>query len=535
MRDKMKKYREFFRNHKKYGIIFSMFIIAFIGIILNLTIKGSILDSVFLILLGIQIRNSDRRYDQYKSQYNRTLGLLKKMKCMILEYDIKTRKVTTNALFEETFGNKITYDFFERIEEYKLIHPEFDFDGLVRELQYAIHNKVTTSFESIYCEDKLTYKMLSIVMMPILNEYGKVVNILGSVRENSAEHLELKEKVDMFNQIPGGTYRCYLRDPLHLDYVGQKFCKMLGYTVKEFENVIEKNYINIIVKEDQDIFRHFIREAAESPQVRTCQYRIICKDGKVLPVLDTMETIINDSGSMQGYSVVIDISEYVKRQNIVQQELKQLEQNLEMMRIKNSTSQMQPHFLYNALSSIREVILIDAQYASNMLYDFTVYLRACIQTMKNGDLISIQQEMENICAYVNIEKMRMGNRLNIIYDQKAEDFKIASLSIQPLVENAIRHGIYRRGKQGGTVRVTTESLFDCNMVTVEDDGVGFDYKKVRDEVARGERKSIGLDNVIFRLTKQLGANVVINSEIGVGTKVEIYIPRERKNNESSNT
>ena len=255
----------------------------------------------------------------------------------------------------------------------------------------------------------------------------------------------------------------------------------------------------------------------------------------MLPVLDTMETIINDSGSMQGYSVVIDISEYVKRQNIVQQELKQLEQNLEMMRIKNSTSQMQPHFLYNALSSIREVILIDAQYASNLIYDFTVYLRACIQTMKNGDLISIQQEMENICAYVNIEKMRMGNRLNIIYDQKAEDFKIASLSIQPLVENAIRHGIYRRGKQGGTVRVTTESLFDCNMITVEDDGVGFDYKKVRDEVARGERKSIGLDNVIFRLTKQLGANVVINSEIGVGTKVEIYIPRERKNNESSNT
>ena len=89
----------------------------------------------------------------------------------------------------------------------------------------------------------------------------------------------------------------------------------------------------------------------------------------------TMETIVNDSGVMQGYSVVVDVSEYVKRQNIVRQEIEQLEQNLEIMRVKNSASQMQPHFLYNALSSIREVIIIDPQYASDLIYDFTVYLR----------------------------------------------------------------------------------------------------------------------------------------------------------------
>lgn len=231
---------------------------------------------------------------------------------------------------------------------------------------------------------------------------------------------------------------------------------------------------------------------------------------------------------MYGYSVVLDISEYVKRQNIVRQELKQLEQNLEMMRVQNSTSQMQPHFLYNALSSIREVILIDPQYASNLICDFTVYLRACIKTMQNGEQISIRQEMDNIKAYVNIEKMRMGNRLNVTYDLTSEEFQVVPLSIQPLVENAIRHGIYRKGRKGGTVSIRTETLEKYNLITIKDDGVGFDYQKVRDEVERGERDSIGLDNVIFRLKKQLHANIVIKSEIGVGTEIAVSVPRERK-------
>ena len=468
-------------------------------------------------------------------RYERIVALLSKMKCMILEYDITNGKITPNKLFEDAFGYGIRDDFFEHLQEHKRKHPEFNFDGLNRELNYAIENKVTTSFESIYNNDQLTYKMLSIVMMPVLDENGQISKVLGSVRENSAEHLQFKEKVDMFDQIPGGTHRCYLSDPIHLDYAGENLCEMLGYTVDEFKKVVGTLYLNIIVDSDKEKFVNFAKECASSPGVRTCQYTVRCKNGENLTVLDTMESIKNDSGIMYGYSVVIDVSEYVKRQNIVRQEMKQLEQKFEIMRISNSTSQMQPHFLYNALSSIREVVLQDPQYASDLIYDFTVYLRACIRTMQNGDLIPIQQEFDNIQAYVNIEKMRMGNRLNVIYDLKAEDFKIVPLSIQPLVENAIRHGIYRKGKAGGTVSIKTETLSEINMITVKDDGVGFDYQKVRDEVEKGERESIGLDNVVFRLTKQLGAKVVINSKLGEGTIITIQIPRGRKSNESNSS
>ncbi len=481
----------------------------------------------FLILSYIQMKNYWREYEDKRAQYDRIVSLLVKMKCVIFEYDLVERKVRTNEVFSEIFGQEMEEDFFERTQEYKLAHPEFDFDGFIWELHYAIEEKVTTSFESIFCRDKYSYKMLAVTMMPIIGENEKVIKILGSIRENSTEHSQLKEKVDMLDQIPGGTRRYYLNSPVHLEYVGEKLCRMLKYPEGELRTWNGYLYEELIEQEDREKFREFIEESASSPGVRTCQYRLRCKDHTVLSVLDTMESIKNDSGVMYGYCVVVDISEYTRRQNIVQQELKQLENNLENMRINNSASQMQPHFLYNALSSIREVVLQNPKYASDLMYDFTVYLRACIRAMQSGELITIQQELDNIRAYVNIEKMRMGNRLNMVYEFGSEEFRVPPLSIQPLVENAIRHGIYKRGKKGGTVSVKTDTLEEYNRVIIEDDGVGFDYQKVRDEVEKKERESIGLDNVMFRLTKQQNAKVIINSKIDVGTRITIWFPRER--------
>lgn len=483
----------------------------------------------FLILSFIQMKNIRREYSEKKAQYERVVDLLLKMDCVICEYDLLNGKILADKAFSEILGCEIKDNFFEpaEMERHKRRHPEFDFDGLLRELSYSIQKKVTTSFESIYCKNRYSYKILAVTMMPVIGESGEVVRILASFRENSEEHLQLKEKIDMFDQIPGGTYRYYLNYPMHLEYIGSKLCTMLGYTEVELEELLDGQYISLVVEDDRERFENYLKEAALFPGVRTCKYGIYRKNGEVITVLDTMESIKNDSTYMYGYSVVVDISEFVRRQKVVSQEMEQLEHNLEVMRVKNSTSQMQPHFLYNALSSIREVVLQNPQYASDLMYDFTVYLRACIRTMQNGDLITVQQEIDNIHAYVNIEKMRMGDRLNIIYDLRSEEFKIAPLSIQPLVENAIRHGIHKRGKKGGTVTITTETLEEYNRIIIEDDGVGFDYQKVRNEVAEKKRESIGLDNVMFRLTKHQNAKVVIDSKIGVGTRITVWIPRER--------
>ena len=196
-------------------------------------------------------------------------------------------------------------------------------------------------------------------------------------------------------------------------------------------------------------------------------------------------------------------------------------------RIMISINQMQPHFLYNALASIREVIFDDPAYAADLICDFTTHLRACVCSMSKGGLVPFGEELGNIKAYVNIEKMRFGERLNIVYDIQASDFDIIPLSIQPLVENAIRHGVF---EQGGTVRISTRDDGKSYVITVNDDGVGFDLASVRRQVRRGEKDSTGLSNTVFRLESLMGARVKIVSAVGHGTQITVCIPKKRRLN-----
>ena len=231
------------------------------------------------------------------------------------------------------------------------------------------------------------------------------------------------------------------------------------------------------------------------------------------------------TGHIMALFVAYDITE-MSRKN---KEVENLQEALKESRIKNSMSQMQPHFLYNALGSIREIILDDPQYASDLVYDFTTHLRACIKAMSNSDLIPFEQELTNINAYVNIEKMRFGDRLKVVYDIQKSDFKIVPLGIQPLVENSIRHGVYKRGKAGGTVTVRSYGDDKGNVVVqVADDGVGFDFEQVKAEIASGKRDSTGMLNLIFRFEKMMGAKVDVQSTIGVGTTVTVTFPSVKK-------
>lgn len=201
-----------------------------------------------------------------------------------------------------------------------------------------------------------------------------------------------------------------------------------------------------------------------------------------------------------------------------------LNEELKDSRIKNSISQMQPHFLYNALGSIREIVLDDPEYAAELIYDFTTHLRACVRSMSNNDMVPFSEELRNIQAYVNIEKMRFGEKLKIQYEINDEDFMIVPLSVQPLVENAIRHGIYPKGAKGGTVTVRTFKEDGRHVIEVMDDGVGFDFDGMLKEIAERKRDSTGMVNLKFRLEKILGASLVVRSSENEGTDIRIEIP-----------
>ena len=187
-------------------------------------------------------------------------------------------------------------------------------------------------------------------------------------------------------------------------------------------------------------------------------------------------------------------------------------------------SQIQPHFIYNALNSIRTLIRIEPEQAYDMVYDFSKYLRAHIDSLSSEREIIFFRELEHIESYINIEKVRFGERLNVVYDIQTTSFYLPALSVQPLVENAIKHGICKK-PEGGTVWIRSyenEENEEGYVVEVEDDGVGFDVKKW--EASGDKKKSAGIRNITFRVQAISNAHLSIESEINKGTKAIIKFP-----------
>lgn len=196
--------------------------------------------------------------------------------------------------------------------------------------------------------------------------------------------------------------------------------------------------------------------------------------------------------------------------------LREDEKQLKEANMKIMVSQIQPHFVYNTLSSISTLIPIDPNKAQKALDDFSDYLRMNFSTLTETKLVSFEDELRHIQTYVNLEKMRFNDRLNVIYDIKVSNFSLPPLSVQPLVENAIKHGILKK-EEGGTVILKTYETDKAFIVEIIDDGVGFNIN----EVDFKNNKHIGLNNVKHRITTMCKGDITFESEIGKGTKVTV--------------
>lgn len=185
-------------------------------------------------------------------------------------------------------------------------------------------------------------------------------------------------------------------------------------------------------------------------------------------------------------------------------------------RIKVMMSQIQPHFIYNSLSSISTLIPIDPKKAQEALDNFTEYLRSNLSSLTETSLIPFEDELRHIKTYLSLEKLRFNERVNIKYEIKTKDFMVPPLSIQPVVENAVKHGILKK-VEGGTVEIKTYADEKHYFVEVTDDGVGFNI----DEVEFDSNRHIGLNNIKSRLKSMSNATLELESAIGLGTTVKI--------------
>lgn len=199
----------------------------------------------------------------------------------------------------------------------------------------------------------------------------------------------------------------------------------------------------------------------------------------------------------------------------------EMQNEMLQMRVSIMVSQIQPHFLYNSLTSIAQLCEKNPSKAKKATIEFSEYLRRNMNSLKEQTPVPFESELKHLETYLSLEKMRFGDELNVEYDIETTDFLIPSLTVKPLVENAVKHGVGMK-EDGGTVTIATKEFEDRYEVIVSDDGVGFDTSKKPND----GRTHVGMENVRNRLKTMCNAVLNIESTVGKGTVATIKIPKE---------
>ncbi|MBO4472449.1 MAG: histidine kinase [Clostridia bacterium] len=193
--------------------------------------------------------------------------------------------------------------------------------------------------------------------------------------------------------------------------------------------------------------------------------------------------------------------------------------SLREQRVQIMLSQIRPHFIYNSLSSISALCETDPKTAQELTDDFSEYLRSQLDAIETEKQLPFERVLEQVGFYVKLEQARFGDRVKVLYDIRVNRFSLPTMTLQPLVENAIRYGICKR-ETGGTVWISSYETESAYCVEIKDDGVGFDVKSV----PSSGRSHIGIKNVRERLSTY-GDSLEIMSKPGVGTTAKIVVPK----------
>ena len=197
------------------------------------------------------------------------------------------------------------------------------------------------------------------------------------------------------------------------------------------------------------------------------------------------------------------------------------EQENEKLKVDIMISQIQPHFLYNSLGAIQMMCRSNPEAAESAVKEFSLYLRGNMNSISSNVPINFFRELEHTKAYLNLEKLRFEDDLTVEYNIKCINFKIPALTMQPIVENAVRHGIRATSNGKGTVTISTEEFPDHVEVTVSDNGKGFEPN----DIPADDRLHIRIKNVRDRLSRICSGKLEITSAPEKGTTVTIILPK----------
>ena len=208
--------------------------------------------------------------------------------------------------------------------------------------------------------------------------------------------------------------------------------------------------------------------------------------------------------------------------------LQEKEMALTQSRLNALQLQMNPHFIANALNALSTLTDTDPEAAKRMIADLSGYLRENFYDPDGKNLmIPFPDELERLERYLAIERIRFPG-INVYYWLEATGFEIPAMTLQPLVENAIKHGICKRKHSEGSIEIRSSETRSAYTIIVEDDGIGFDEKELSEGMSGKESKRhIGIPNTKKRLELMCAGSLMIHSTPGRGTVCEISIPKQR--------
>ena len=215
---------------------------------------------------------------------------------------------------------------------------------------------------------------------------------------------------------------------------------------------------------------------------------------------------------------------YIYRSEIIShKEAQILKKNAELEDLKfhSMVSQVQPHFLYNALTSIMN-IQGNPPETKDAITDFAAYLRLNLSTINTPNPIPFSKELDHIETYLNLEKLRFKDKLEVDWHIHDTRFAIPALTAQTMVENAVKHGITKK-EDGGKITIVSEVVEDGHVVKIIDNGVGFDVRTVPND----GQVHVGIVSARKRLKAMSNGTLTIKSTPGVGTTVQIFIPESQ--------
>lgn len=209
----------------------------------------------------------------------------------------------------------------------------------------------------------------------------------------------------------------------------------------------------------------------------------------------------------------------------------ELEKELKASELKALQSQVNPHFLFNVLNNIVSLALLeDAPKTRETVCNLSEMLR---YTLKKVDqIVTLEEEIKYNKSYLNLQKVRFGDRLKFSFniDEECKKIKIPSMILQPFIENSIVHGLEEK-EQGGNISVVAYECDNKLKIIISDNGVGIPEDKIKDvkefKISETENGGIGINNVKQRIKYYYGDNYVIDikSSIGIGTEIKMCLPK----------